>query len=216
MAIRPIIKYPSQVATDAAYPHGKAQNVTVSGDGTGTPLEKDWVNDIWGFLQALLGAGGITPSGTPDTATTSQYLAALNVLPRTLAAYNVTAEVQKSNGQKFPLTELYHNGGFTLASDQVQVPAAGMYRVEFSGRVVNAGTSNPQDFVVGISIDGSTVGVPAHGTRFSASAADIVGVSCVGFFVIGTPATEKFSVMSFFGDTKFRNYPGSLIIERVG
>lgn len=78
MAIRPQIVYPGQTATgDPGYPHGKAQNVTVLGDGTGTPLEKDWLNDVFGLQQALLHLGGATPSGTPDKVGASQYLDAL-------------------------------------------------------------------------------------------------------------------------------------------
>lgn len=78
MAIKPKVEYPYQtITTDPAYPHGKARNVTVPGDGTGTPLEQKWVNDVWGFLQAVLAAGGVTPSGIPDTASASDYLNAL-------------------------------------------------------------------------------------------------------------------------------------------
>jgi hypothetical protein len=77
MAIRPSNKYPSQTATDVAYPYGKARNQIVSGDGTGTPLEQDLVNDIFGFQQALLVAAAITPSDAPDTQTASQYLDAV-------------------------------------------------------------------------------------------------------------------------------------------
>ncbi len=75
MAISPKDAYPGQVdETDPAYPEGKAQNDAVEGDGFGTPLEKDLVNDIFGMQQALLLAADITPSGTPDSATSSQYL----------------------------------------------------------------------------------------------------------------------------------------------
>lgn len=78
MAIRPVIKYPGQVQpASGAYPHGKAQNVTVVGDGTGTPLEKDWVNDLWGFLQSLLSTASVTPSGIPDEVGASDYLTAM-------------------------------------------------------------------------------------------------------------------------------------------
>lgn len=80
--IIPKTRYPGQLdETDAVgYPHGKAQNVVVEGDGTGTPFEKDLVNDILGAQQALVVAAGITPSGTPDKAGASQQLDALNQL----------------------------------------------------------------------------------------------------------------------------------------
>lgn len=75
MAISPRTRYPGQITTtDPAYPQGKAQNETTPNDGTGTPLEKDLVNDIFGFQQALLAAAAITPTGTPDKVGASQYL----------------------------------------------------------------------------------------------------------------------------------------------
>src|SRR5262245_7730447 len=79
MAIRPLDAYPGQVsgADPVGYPHGRAQNLSVPGDGTGSPLEKDWLNDHWGFLQAILSEKAITPSGTPDKVGASQYLTAI-------------------------------------------------------------------------------------------------------------------------------------------
>lgn len=95
MAIRPADEYTGKVAAPTAeYPDGKAQNITSPGDGTGTPWEAKLVNDIFGFQQFLTATAGITPSGTPDNATTSQYFQAiwklLNV--RTLA-YNIVSDV---------------------------------------------------------------------------------------------------------------------------
>lgn len=80
MAIIPSVLYPSQVDTDAAYPQGKARNASAYQDGTGTPLEKRWVNDLWGFFQALLAAAEITPSGNPDEVGASQYLDAVQAV----------------------------------------------------------------------------------------------------------------------------------------
>lgn len=78
MALIPKNRYPAQTDdTDPDYPHGKARNGGAPGDGNGTPFERDLVNDIWGFLQALLEESGVTPSGSPDTASNSQYLQAL-------------------------------------------------------------------------------------------------------------------------------------------
>jgi hypothetical protein len=69
--------YPAQTDTDAAYPQGKAKNVSVPGAGDGTPWTANILNDIWGFLQALIKGVGATPSGSPDTATASQYAQSL-------------------------------------------------------------------------------------------------------------------------------------------
>ena len=79
MAIRPSEAYPGQTDTSDAtgYPYGRAQNQVLEGEGTGTPLEAAWLSDLWGFLQALLVAGEITPSDVPDKVGASDYLAAL-------------------------------------------------------------------------------------------------------------------------------------------
>lgn len=75
MALDHRSRYPGQVDVgDSGYPLGRARNVATEGDGTGFPLEKDFVNDLLGWQQALLLAADIEPSETPDTATASQYL----------------------------------------------------------------------------------------------------------------------------------------------
>lgn len=76
MAISPKTLYPGQIdLTDpAGYPEGKARNINVPGDGTGTPWEKEVCNDLFGFQQALLDVASAAPSGTPDKVGASQYL----------------------------------------------------------------------------------------------------------------------------------------------
>lgn len=76
MALNPSTKYPGQVnvSDPAGYPYGRAKNETAPGGRDGTPLEEAWVSDLWGFLQALLSAAGITPSGTADKVGASEYL----------------------------------------------------------------------------------------------------------------------------------------------
>lgn len=81
MAIIPSTRYAGQVVTPGgSYPLGKARNEVVEGDGSGTPLEEAWVNDIWGFLQALLAVASITASGSPDQVGASQYLMAVQAI----------------------------------------------------------------------------------------------------------------------------------------
>jgi hypothetical protein len=80
MAIAPSSRYPAQTDAAAGYPQGKARNAGSFQDGTGTPLEKDWVNDLWGFLQALLSNAGLAPSGTPDAVGASQYLSGVTFI----------------------------------------------------------------------------------------------------------------------------------------
>ncbi len=64
----------------AAYPYGLPRNITVPGDGTGFPLEKAWVKDVYGFLHGLLISAAIVPSGTADTVLASDYRDALEAL----------------------------------------------------------------------------------------------------------------------------------------
>lgn len=92
MALVPSAQYPAQTDSDPAYPQGKARNAGSFGDGTGTPFEKAWLNDVWGFLQSLLAAAGITPSGTPDQVGASEYLDAVGHV----AAVAATAASLKS------------------------------------------------------------------------------------------------------------------------
>jgi hypothetical protein len=87
MALIPKLKYPAQIdVSDPAYPQGKARNVGAPGDGTGTPLEREWVNDLFGFQQALLAAAAITPNGAADKVGASQYLTAVQTIVDGLAA----------------------------------------------------------------------------------------------------------------------------------
>ena len=81
MAIAPRNIYPERVIEgDVDYPQGKARNLVNGEQGTGTPFDATWVNDLWGFNQALLAFAGITPNGQPDNVTTSQYLDALKIV----------------------------------------------------------------------------------------------------------------------------------------
>ncbi len=82
MAIDYTQRYPDQVDTDSNYPQGKARNKSTPSATDGTPFEEDYINDQWGFLQSLLDAADITPSGTPDQVGQSDYLDAVNKIIR--------------------------------------------------------------------------------------------------------------------------------------
>lgn len=78
MAINPETQYAGQIdPADAEYPYGKARNITVPGDGLGTPWEKALLNDHFGFQQSILNDVSEVPSGNPDTILVPQYLNAL-------------------------------------------------------------------------------------------------------------------------------------------
>ena len=109
MAIIPEDKYPGKVKpADPDYPYGSARNVSAPGDGTGTPWEKDLVNDTLGFHQALLTEAGITPTGDPDKVGGSQYLDAVKV----------------SAGRVVGNTNLLSNANFQIAGTVATPPSA--------------------------------------------------------------------------------------------
>lgn len=59
------------------YPQGSFKNGSVAGARDGSYCKAEWINDIYGFLGALLRNGGITPNGQTDTARNSQMYTAL-------------------------------------------------------------------------------------------------------------------------------------------
>ena len=78
MATNPETLYVGKIKPSSAdYPYGEAQDITLPSDGTGTPWKASFVNDLFGFQQALLSDAGVVPSGTPDKVGASQYLQSL-------------------------------------------------------------------------------------------------------------------------------------------
>ncbi len=80
MAINPETQYPGKIAPSTTdYPYGSARNITLPGDGTGTPWEAALVNDLFGFQQEILSRAGVVPSGTPERVKQSQYAKSLDL-----------------------------------------------------------------------------------------------------------------------------------------
>lgn len=137
MAIIPKTKYPGQIdTTDVNYPQGKARNIVTAGDGTGTPWEKDLANDILGFQQALLNAAAITPSGTPDSATVSQYLQALTYIIKH-TTFDAGARVQ---GSPLSLAQFPTLDAATVRRVQPLIPTGSLdgYRAQTNGATADA------------------------------------------------------------------------------
>lgn len=93
---------PAAVAPTTAYPLGSIKNDSVPYADDGTPLEKDWGNNIEGFHQALMAEAALTASGSPDTAIASQLLEAVKI---------VAANVVKTQMQDvfYPVGTYYGN-----------------------------------------------------------------------------------------------------------
>lgn len=71
---------PSNHNTDANFPHGAPRNNISPDDKTGTKWNETWVKDLEALKQGMIITAGVTPSGTPDTALSSQWLTALKTL----------------------------------------------------------------------------------------------------------------------------------------
>lgn len=83
MALRRDTRYPGRWTTgDSAHPQGAFKNRSAPGALDGSYIEQDWANDWDGFFAALLGAASITPNGTVDTATSSQYFTAMQTVTK--------------------------------------------------------------------------------------------------------------------------------------
>ena len=93
---------PAAVAPTTDYPLGSIKNDSVPGADDGTPLEKDWGNNVEGFHQALMAEAALTASGSPDTAVASQLLEAVKI---------VAANVVKTQMQDvfYPVGTYYGN-----------------------------------------------------------------------------------------------------------
>lgn len=68
------------INTNPNYPTGQAQDATSPTATDGSPFVASWLNDAWGFFQALMNASGQTVSGTSENIATSQLLNAVQQL----------------------------------------------------------------------------------------------------------------------------------------
>lgn len=67
-------------APDTDYPYGSAKDDSTGATGDGTPIKRALLNDTYGIIQHLLTRAGIVPSGTAETAQTSQVVEALDAI----------------------------------------------------------------------------------------------------------------------------------------
>ena len=214
--IIPSSKYPAQTAVDLTnYPQGKARNVTVANDGSGTPLEQSWLNDWFGFQQAAALAAGITPSGTPDTALTSQLLAAISAVTRPQNAfYHIAATSPATSGTNYVISLAQQSGGYSLVSNAVVVPAAGSYLVTFSGELDSSNVGNPVEIAVSIAVNGAALsGSTGHVHRYSGTIAEVTTITKSFLVSIATPSSQAISLISTSAAHEF-SFPGLLTIER--
>jgi hypothetical protein len=70
--------YPGKTDVDANNPNGTFKNRTSDALKDGTPFEKGWASDVWGFLSHILKRAGISPNGAEENEVNSQYYDALD------------------------------------------------------------------------------------------------------------------------------------------
>lgn len=223
MALNLRDRYPAQTVDDAAYPEGKARNVTVPGDGTGTPWEKDIVNDFLGFFQGLTQEAGIAVSGDPDTADASDRIDALKRLTRRPSCrVLVTGTVAHNAFFNLSIDDQLPDDSF-LTIDAMNDPAdpgvgllfpqgeeaTAMYLVSLTGGLFSADTTNPM--LAGLRIGLSTQSIDINGLRWSASPADGVPICGVQLF---KAHGEYLTVKNVSGDDM--TLAATLVVARVG
>jgi hypothetical protein len=236
MAQRPIIMYPLQVASgDPGYPHGKAQNVTVPGDGTGTPLEQGLVNELFGFQQALLDEAGITPNGAPEQVGASQYVDAVKAvaderatglfdervsnIEDTLyfyAAFGVV-DAARDNGGTWALNTIYDSdNNFDVSGNAVRVPSTGRYEVTISGHVKSSDSTADVVLDIWVAVNGShsSPAFVVTAARPGSSTGQRSSFSRTFLLRITDPAHQRLSVQSGTNGASLQDT--QLIIRRVG
>lgn len=155
MAIIPETRYSGKIdPATSEYPYGSARNITVPGDGTGTPWEAALVNDLFGFQQALLSEASITPSGDPDEVGASQYLAAVqrvskleaNALADIAALTALTGMVNTQVETVVDEGVFIYDSTLSAVNDGLKVFAGwvrqgNVDQVTFSDTIINTGTT---------------------------------------------------------------------------
>lgn len=98
-------------------------------------------------------------------------------------------------GAKLALSDPVGTPGFSLASDEVELPFAGIYEFSLSGSATSDDTANPKQIAIALQIAGTPV-MSGGGWRFSANTSHDVLCTVVGAFEITDPATQKVSVVA--------------------
>lgn len=139
MAINPETAFPGKItASSAEYPFGKARNITLPGDGTGTPWDQLLLNDILGFQQAILSEANVVPTGSPDEVGASQYLNAVARIG--MASFDTKALMAAKKPADLEEGQLVFMISRSVAGDK----AAGAFRVTKTN-ISSGVTGDPQE-----------------------------------------------------------------------
>lgn len=196
--------YPAQTeGDDDGYPHGKARNATSPNDGTGFPLERRWLNDLFGFQQALLDAAGIEPSGSPDEVGASDYLDALRAIVALPTARYVCSGSGIATGTTMTIAQRFADAGYVLDSGPpytITLPSAGRFRFGLHGVMTCTSENSAPQFGAVLKINGGTGldnSIFVRSYRFSDNALLSVPLDGGDVLEITDPANEKVTVEAF-------------------
>jgi hypothetical protein len=182
------------------------------------------LDELNGFDASTVAADAISDSplslaaGSVEDQTT-ELLAHVNVIKEELAAaQNVSAKYvlgsSAGNGDPVPIAaETMDNGGFILSSDQVQVPAPGVYLLALTGSCNTTSVSDPA--ALGVHAQLITAGIFCNLSlnRWNANPGTSVAGTGVGLVEITDPATEKLEVIA---DNDLTNIFVDFLIVRLG
>ncbi len=122
-----------------------------------------------------------------------------------------------ATGAKFTLALVERSDtGYSLASDEVQVPAAGWYRISVSALVANSDLTNPLAICARLKVGATTV-LDAFGMRFTGSAGDPAACSGSVDVQITTPSTQKITLVNgaAAGTEQIQGGTHALSIDRI-
>ena len=69
---------PNAITTPTTeYPYGNLKDDTIEGAGDGSPIRRDYIQDLWSAHLEVVDRAGAVPDGTPETATSSQFADAI-------------------------------------------------------------------------------------------------------------------------------------------
>jgi hypothetical protein len=112
------------------------------------------------------------------------------------ANYGITGNA--ASGATLTLSLLDKNGTFTLASNEVELPAAGTYLVSLCMIATSLDTTNPLAMGLTLKKGASTVEQISN-RRYSGTAGDSVNCALTSTVVVTTPSSEKLSVAALIG-----------------
>lgn len=132
--------------------------------------------------------------------------------PNYAALYAVSGSAV-ADGSKFTLAQTHAGSGYSLSSDEVQVPAAGKYLVGLTINATHSSASNPSTLIATV-VKGAATQTDAQDTRYSTTTSqELQGTSLI-VLDVATPASEKLSVKNASG-SNVTVVTGTLSIARM-